>query len=988
MRTKFLLPIFFVLFSLSFVFGQVVADFETGTDGFDVGWGNAITNVYQTADPTGTSGGVLALDFDASASESKGAVAKTNIDATGAKVITFFVYLPAGVPDSILIKVWAQDNSWTWFDFKTYAVDVPKEVWYPLSFDLERAHAMNADFDVAEGPIQKMGLEFGVWDLSGDDLTYTGTFYVDNVSLLGVLPVTVADFETGTDGYGIAWGDFITNLSTATDPAGVNGNSLALSLDAAATTESKGAIAKTNLDVGNAQLITTYIYLPSGTPDSILIKTWAQDNDWTWLDFKYYAGDIPKDVWYPLHFDMKAAHALNSAWDASAGPIQKFGLEFGTWDLKGDSKTWSGTVYVDNVLLQSTEVAKKWVFAGFEKEAGGTQGFSNTGWNKAITNLARVEDPTGRTQGVLLTDWDFSLDVKASFSNGNVNFGWADTAGVDTGATEIDVDVWLPADFPMDSTMQLSIFVQDHDTWSWTEEKYVVGSTLFKPGDWTTISYDIVSRVNDGKVNPFAGATVGIQIYDMSESSTWTGTVYWDNFTLVGVEEPKGTLVSPKTIAAVDTVETAVVSYQVVHIQWVDNKLGSETYKVYMSKSPITDLSDEGVIQIARDIPHGTEYWNFRPFTKEPETTTLYFAVTAVGPDGEETPLTDDSKVGPVTLTSSATAKAYYVENFSDSFVLDGLDTEFEPYKEYQIKPESAGGPEEEGWDYNSTDMMWNAIFVIDADYLYISAKVTDDDLNATGSDPIVGGQAWMGDALEFYMGFYDLRNLKAYHGYKDVMNPGTADYRISFTVWGEVQSASAKYDFPGLESTIFQSFTGDGYIIEARIALDSLALDGNIDVTDGFLFPLRIDGTDLDPSHGDESRTLITQWGGMGGNTEDWLRPSSWGLLEVINGPTAVDEVAGTVRSFKLYDNYPNPFNPSTNIRFDLPKTTDVHVEIFNILGQKVRTLVNKKMVSGTHTVTWDGKDDRGNTLSSGIYLLKFRGGEFSASHKMVLLK
>lgn len=987
MRTKFLLSLLFLLLGLSLVMGQVVADFEAGTDGFDIGWGNTISGVSQAADPTGMSGSALAISFDASGSEQKGAIQKLNVDVGPAKVITFFVYLPADFPDGVLIKAWAQDNDWTWFDFKYYSQNIPKEVWFPLHFDLEQAYVLNNSFDVSEGPLQKIGLELGTWDVASENLNYTGTVYLDNVSLLGALPVEISSFETGTEGFGVGWGDFITDVNTAADPAGMFGNSLAISLNASTTTEQKGALQKTNLDMGKAQLITMYIYLPSGTPDSILIKTWAQDNDWTWLDFKMYAVDIPKDVWFPVHFDVMAAHALNPDWDASAGPIQKFGLEFGTWDLTGDDLNWSGTIYVDNVLLQSTEVLPKWVFASFEKEAAGTQGFANTGWNKAITYLDRVTDPSGRSAGVLQTDWDFGLDIKASFSNGNVTFGWTDTAGVDTGATEITVDVWLPADFPADSTMQLSIFVQDHDTWTWTEDKYLVSASTFNLGDWTTISYDLLGHVKNGEVNPFVTATVGIQIYDMTENSTWKGTTYWDNFTLLGVEEPKGELVSPKVVAAVDTVSTSVASYQVAHIQWVDNSLGSETYRVYMSEQPITDLNAEGVIRIARQVPHGTEYWNYRPFTTEPKEMTLYFAVTAVSPEGDETPLTDDCKTGPITLMSSPSAKAVYVKDFANDFVLDGLDTEFLPYADYELTPESAGGRDAEGWDLNSTDLMWNTIFIIDDNYLYISASVTDNDLNATGSDPIVGGQAWMGDALEFYLGFYDRRMLKQFHGYKDVMSPGTGDYRISFTAWGEVQSASAAYDFPGLESTVFQSFLGDGYIIEARIALDSLAI-GDLEVVDGFSFPLRIDGTDLDPTDGDEERTLIAQWGGMGGNTEDWLRPSSWGILEVINGPTAVEKEETTPITFHLYENYPNPFNPSTNITFDLPVTEHVNIAVYNILGQKVRVLASKKFTAGKHTLRWDGKDDHGKAMSSGVYFLKFHSDSYSATQKMVLMK
>ncbi len=91
---------------------------------------------------------------------------------------------------------------------------------------------------------------------------------------------------------------------------------------------------------------------------------------------------------------------------------------------------------------------------------------------------------------------------------------------------------------------------------------------------------------------------------------------------------------------------------------------------------------------------------------------------------------------------------------------------------------------------------------------------------------------------------------------------------------------------------------------------------------------------------------------------------------------------------NFTLGNNYPNPFNPTTNIEFALPKKAHVRLDVYNMLGQKVRTLVDKELEAGFKVVTWDGKDDSGSEVASGVYLYKMDAGSFSQSKKMSLVK
>ena len=90
----------------------------------------------------------------------------------------------------------------------------------------------------------------------------------------------------------------------------------------------------------------------------------------------------------------------------------------------------------------------------------------------------------------------------------------------------------------------------------------------------------------------------------------------------------------------------------------------------------------------------------------------------------------------------------------------------------------------------------------------------------------------------------------------------------------------------------------------------------------------------------------------------------------------------------FALYPNYPNPFNSTTTIRYDLPKPSRVQLIIFNLLGQNIRTLVDENQQSGRYTIKWNGQDERGLHVSSGIYYVKIRANTFINLQKMVLLQ
>ena len=89
-----------------------------------------------------------------------------------------------------------------------------------------------------------------------------------------------------------------------------------------------------------------------------------------------------------------------------------------------------------------------------------------------------------------------------------------------------------------------------------------------------------------------------------------------------------------------------------------------------------------------------------------------------------------------------------------------------------------------------------------------------------------------------------------------------------------------------------------------------------------------------------------------------------------------------------KLQDNYPNPFNPTTNIAYSVKEAGNVNLKVYNVKGQLVRTLVNDVKETGNYTSTWNGTDNSNKSVSSGVYFYKMKSGNYSSTKKMILMK
>jgi hypothetical protein len=123
----------------------------------------------------------------------------------------------------------------------------------------------------------------------------------------------------------------------------------------------------------------------------------------------------------------------------------------------------------------------------------------------------------------------------------------------------------------------------------------------------------------------------------------------------------------------------------------------------------------------------------------------------------------------------------------------------------------------------------------------------------------------------------------------------------------------------------------------------------------------------------------------------EESFFDGTWNLYFDHHDWTNIEDEMGEKESpmeFSLLDNYPNPFNPVTKISYSIPEACKVKLEIFNILGQKIRALVDEDQAVGKKTVSWDGRDEKGTSVASGVYFYKLKAGNFSQTNKMVLIR
>ncbi|KAB2907490.1 MAG: T9SS type A sorting domain-containing protein [Ignavibacteriales bacterium] len=159
-----------------------------------------------------------------------------------------------------------------------------------------------------------------------------------------------------------------------------------------------------------------------------------------------------------------------------------------------------------------------------------------------------------------------------------------------------------------------------------------------------------------------------------------------------------------------------------------------------------------------------------------------------------------------------------------------------------------------------------------------------------------------------------------------------------------------------------------------------------NIEVSGDFFVGLIYNGLDR-PAFGYNTNNNGRAWDFDGTN---WtMKDETYFIRALVKTTTAMVEFDNTTPAeFKLLQNYPNPFNPSTVIRFSLPEATDMSLTIYDISGKKVVELVNSMHQPGNYSYTWNGKNEYGRTVASGVYLCTIKAGNNVQTVKMIFQK
>ncbi|HEY9165760.1 MAG TPA: T9SS type A sorting domain-containing protein [Candidatus Kryptonia bacterium] len=555
---------------------QVYANFNTAGDlqGFKKS-SDSDTSHYtlqQMTDPNNPANGVAAINF-AFTTGSQHARLEYDGPAGGlvlpgaAEFLTYWVYLPStqSVPDSFKIDTYAMPSTtWNWTEEVHYAVDVPKNKWYPLSFPVAQYAAGKAGFDSAFAyPIAQSGLQ--LYPAPRADSTWNGTWYTDNAEIDGAnLPgEQIEQFNsTGTTGlYAYNhWGPhkFIDSIyQQATVKMGNTGGALAVALnqqglndwDAIGLANSyKGHVSSAGAGFTGLAL-TMWVFIPKADTisDSTAFGLYYQPvagGAWTWTNTDYLVKNMPRDIWYPLSVPILALSISDSAGHYLPGTndIGDFGIQF---HYNGDTAhVAKGVVYVDNIQIVSSAATPPppvWAAADFEAAGSGKnaglQGFYVSG-SAPNGKIARKADfVTSNGTYVLVDTMNFTAAPhKSGIQRDSLQLA---DAALDSTALSASFQIYLPNKFPNHAVVKFYLSRGATDSVAFVD---TVGgaSGMLKANQWNTMTINVDSLANAGKIDPTKKHTVGVVMYYPApyDTTKWIGGVLFDNLDIVGLTQP------------------------------------------------------------------------------------------------------------------------------------------------------------------------------------------------------------------------------------------------------------------------------------------------------------------------------------------------------------------------------------------------------------------------------------------------------------------
>ncbi|MEL1236871.1 MAG: T9SS type A sorting domain-containing protein, partial [Candidatus Neomarinimicrobiota bacterium] len=399
-----------------------------------------------------------------------------------------------------------------------------------------------------------------------------------------------------------------------------------------------------------------------------------------------------------------------------------------------------------------------------------------------------------------------------------------------------------------------------------------------------------------------------------------------------------------------------------------------ESYHVYASTSPITDINDPAVDVVATNVLEGAQaavHYLFHPL--EDTQVTYYYAVACkdasnnVGEAGaSESSLSNTAKGVPTISLNPPTEFA------ADGDLSEWYDSGIQPFM-IGASDNSYGTPNVGmGAVDDDNDLHGTFYVAVDNDYLYIAAEVLD---NVVVDDQASGW--WTSDVVQICIGLYDQRGPK----HVGMQRGEEPDYKMYFLPNGAFSDNGAGLLAENGDGNYFHETYNPDYAFEFRISLDEILIEDDVRLTpaNGMRTPFEPmihdndgDGWEgqlvLSPTNDDMAHQTCEVW------SSTWIGTQSTVL-------SAEEEIVAN--EFALHQNYPNPFNPETTIKFSIPSTQDVNLSVYNMLGQRVVTLFNGELQGGSHIAKWHAGD-----IASGVYIYKLTSSNKTITQKMLLLK
>jgi len=406
-------------------------------------------------------------------------------------------------------------------------------------------------------------------------------------------------------------------------------------------------------------------------------------------------------------------------------------------------------------------------------------------------------------------------------------------------------------------------------------------------------------------------------------------------------------------------------------IAWDDIETESgETYDVYTSMNPITDLAATGVYKIESNVEEGEVGVHLIYHPLKDGNVSFYYAVTCTDAAGNPS-----ESFGSTSSPAENLGKKRAIISMEppQEFTADGDLSEWAHIMPYNMHPDSNlyTGDIADELDYSA-----QCYVAMDNENLYVAFDVFDDVFSWTETNT----QPWWEDeGIEFFIGLYEFGSPHPYF-----YRGAEPDYRLLFLpdkleLWSGDSLVSGTADY------LFEPLGNSDYIIEAKIPFSKIQVEGDSTFAPmpGMTIPFEIFGGDADVTDGGNKSRLqlgdnaaLNPWGaGPEVWTFAWIGLPSFLAIE--------DESPIRANTYYLGDNYPNPFNPTTTIEYAIAQSSQVELVVYNSLGQRVKTLVNEHQSAGHHMVSFDATD-----LASGVYFYKISSEKFTQVKKMLLIK